>query len=118
MSWTLTTSGAAIFKAGADANTEATISGSMAIWSDAAEGRIVSETGVDWVGSYTNVNSEVKKLLSDVASSLIAKNIIAYDISGYSRVAEAQTMISMQDDIARDGIRILKELKNNELESI
>ena len=118
MSWTLTTSGAAIAKGGANANSTITASGSvLAKWSDHAEGYIVAACRRDWVGSYTSVDSDIQLILSDVCSSHIAKQIITYDMSGFVNLAEAQTMLNVQDDIIIRGIEILKDFKSNDIKT-
>lgn len=118
MSWTLTSSGAAIIKAGKNASSDITLSGSaLAGWSNEAEGRIIGETRRDWVGNYTGLPSGIKNILSDVCSSYIAKQIISYDMSGYTSRAEALTMLNIQDDIAREGLRILKDFKSNDIKT-
>jgi len=115
MSWTLTTSGSAVLKAGN--NADLSISGSaLASWSDMAEGRIVAETRRDWVTDYTGLGTEIKGILNDIASSLIAKNIISYDLPAYTR-AEAQTLLDVNDDIARAGLKVLKDFKSNDIKS-
>lgn len=117
-SYILTSGAVAIRKAGAYANATITASGAaLQNWSDLAEGRICAETRRDWVGSYSGLSTNIKNILSDVASSLMAKEIIAYDMSGYTSRAEAQTMLSMQDDIASTGIAFLKEFKSNEIKT-
>ena len=117
MSWTLCTSGSAIYKAGEHCNS--TVSGSgiiLAKWSDEAEGRIEAETRRTWVANHTGLSDGVKGILSDVCSSLIAMKIIAYDTTGYlSR--EADTLMNLNDDIANDGLRILKDFKSNTLQT-
>jgi hypothetical protein len=114
--WTLTTSGAAVAKAGIHCNA---ISGSvvtMAKWSDEAEGRIEAETRRSWVTNYSGLPTGIKGVLSDVASSLIAMNIIGYDTTGYlSR--EADTLLNVNDDKANRGLAILKDFKSNTLQT-
>ena len=119
MSWTLTTSGSAVRKAGTNANSTIAVSGSaLQDWSDMAEGRIVSETRRDWVDSYNSVDSGVKLLLADTASSLIAKQIISYDMSGYTSRAEAQTMLDVQEDTAQKGISAIKDFKSDSIKAV
>jgi len=117
MSFTLCTSGSAVMKAGVHANSDATASGSMlASWSDEAEGRIEAETRRTWVDNYAGLSTGIKGVLSDVCSSLIAMNIIAYDTTGYlSR--EADILLNVNDDKASSGLRILKDFKSNELKT-
>ena len=117
MAWTLCTSGAAVYKAGANCN--GTVSGSGVIlneWSTEAEGRIEAETRRSWVTNHSGLSDGVKGILSDVCSSLIAMRIISYDTTGYlSR--EADTLMNMNDDIANNGLRILKDFKSNTLQT-
>jgi len=117
MSWTLCTSGAAVYKAGEHVNS--TVSGSgviLAKWSDEAEGRIETETRRTWVSSYSTLSDGVKGILSDVCSSLIAMKIISYDTTGYlSR--EADILMNVNDDIVSKGLSILKDFKSNTLQS-
>lgn len=116
MSWTLTTSGAAIAKSGTNANSTIIASGStLQKWSDDAEGYVITLTRRNWVTGYSAVDAGVKSILSDVVSSLIAKQIICYDMSGYVNLAEAQTMLNVHDDLAQRGIEILKDFKSNDL---
>lgn len=117
MSWTLTTSGACVSKAGVNVNSDIAISGAiLAKWSDEAEGRIDAETRRTWTSSYSNLSTPIKTILSDVASSLIAMNMIAYDTTGYlSR--EADTLMNLNYDRVQEGLRVLKDFKSNSLQS-
>jgi hypothetical protein len=119
MSFTLTTSGAAIVKAGAGANSVIVANvANLEKFSDQAEGRIVAQTRRDWVTDYSNLSTEIKGILDDVASSLIAMQIINYDMGGYTSRAEAQTMLNVQDNTASSGINILKDFKSNDIRSV
>jgi len=118
MAWTLTTSGAAIVKAGEDVNSSIVSGAELVIFSNQAEGRIVQETRKNWVDNYASATTAEKNVLNDACSSLIANNLIMYDLSGYSRIAEAQTLLSINDNIYNRCIKILKESKNNEVESL
>ena len=116
MSWTLCTSGSAILKAGANANSTIIASGSLSFFSDEAEGRIEAETRRTWVASYSGLGTGIKGVLSDVCSSLIAMNIISYDTTGYlSR--EADTLLNVNDDRASKGLQTLKDFKSNTLQT-
>ena len=123
MTWTLTTSGSTIIKAGLNANS--TIVGYTGVyktaldkWSDHSEGFIQAKTRRDWVGDYTGLSTEIKSILSDVSSSYVAIQIIAYDMSGYPRSAEAQTLLDIHDNIVQTGITILKDFKSNDIMSV
>ena len=112
MSWTLTTSGAALAKCGRNA----TISqANLVIYSDLAEGVINTATRKDCVTDYSTVTANFKPVLSDTASSLIAMDIINYDMSGFSSSSEALTMINVLRDRVVRNLEILKDEKNKEV---
>lgn len=116
MSWTLSTEAKAIDKAGNHA--DATIvadSTALAAWSDQAEGWVCSETRRDWVGKYSDVDTQVKNVLDDVVSSKVALNIIAWDTTGY-RSREADTLMNLNDGIVTNGIKFLKDFKSNTIQ--
>jgi hypothetical protein len=116
MSWTLCTSGSAVVKAGVYANSSIILSGSiLAQWSDQKEGRIEAETRRSWVSNYATLPTGIKNILADICSSLIAKEIISYDTSGYQGNSEVITRLNVQDDVAREGLNILKDFKSNTL---
>ena len=102
MSWTLTTSGACINKAGYGANASVIASTAiMAEFSDMAEAEISTLTRKDWVTDYSSVKTNFKKVLSDLASDLVAMKIIEYDMRGFSQ-RRAETMLDvLRDSIAR-----------------
>lgn len=119
MAWTFTSSGAAIAKAGIGSNADIILSGArLAEWSNMSEGRIVSETRRDWRVSYASLGTDIKNILDDVSSSMMAKNIINYDMSGYTSRAEAIMMLNVNDDIVREGIKVLKDFKSNDIKPI
>jgi hypothetical protein len=117
MSFTLCTSGSAIVKAGAGANA-INLSGSvMNKFSDQVEGSIVAQTRRDWRVNYSTLPTDIQNILSDMASSGIAKQIISYDMSGYTSRFEAITMLNVHDDIVREGVKFLSDFKNNEIKT-
>ena len=117
MSWTFTTSGSAIAKAGLHANSTIINSGSvLAKWSDQAEGRIEGETRRTWITDYTTLSDSIKNVLEDITSSMVAKQIMSYDPTGYLN-RELNLMINIQDDIVREGLRFLKDFKSNTLKA-
>jgi len=110
MSWTLSTSGAAILKAGANANATIIASAaSLATWSDEAEGTLSTMTRKDWVTDYSTIKTNFKPILSDVVSDMVAMKIINYDMSGYTSRTEAQTMLDFLDDNVNAMVKILNE---------
>ena len=97
VSWNFTTEANAIARAGAGANaTIVATSATLAKWSDDAEGTINARTRIDWV---TNPpTTEFAGFLSDIASKMVAMDIINYDMSGYTSRTEAQTMLDVLDN--------------------
>ena len=77
-----------------------------------AEGWLNSETRYNWSDAFVKpLNADVKSLITGVTSSLVAIDAINYNMSGYTSRAEAQTMLDVLWDIARRGVRTLKEVK-------
>lgn len=119
MSWTLCTSGAAVIKSGVNSNTDIKVSGSfLALWSDDAEGRICAVTRRDWVGDYLTVDPLVSGALADVSSSMIAMDIINYDMSGFTSRQEATTMLDVLYDKVNKGLSFLKDFKSNTIKDV
>lgn len=109
MSWTLCTSGAAIAKAGASASSTITGSGAtLAEWSDEVEGTICTQTRYDWVTNYASVGAKFKPILADLASDMIATRIVAYDMSGFAQLAEAQTLLNVLENHLSRNLAALK----------
>jgi hypothetical protein len=46
---------------------------------------------------YAGLNADVKHIISEIVSSQIAKEAIAYDMSGYTNLREAENKINMLD---------------------
>ena len=113
MSWTLTTSGAAIVKAGAGANTTIVASGSaLAKFSDQSEAVICVTTRKDWLTNYANLTATHKLFLDDLTSNMVALEIVKYDKSYYQAESEQQTLMDILTDKIKQGLEILRDLKN------
>ena len=110
MSFTLTTSGAAILKAGLNAPAISTSGAALKVFVDMAEHSFCALTRKDWITDYANVDANMKEAISDAVSSLAGMNVIAYDMNSYANNTEAQTML----DFARDtALRIIDKLKED-----
>ena len=103
MTWTLCTSGSAIFKAGVGASATATADAvNLALLSDQSEGFISSFVRYDVVANYANLTAQGKSILSNLASSMIAEGIIGYDAKGYLMSGEQITALNrMETEIQR-----------------
>ena len=118
MAWTFTTSGAATERAGA--NVSDTIKADEAAlnkFSDHAEGRIESESRRSWRENWGSVASGAQVLIGDIASALVAMDMINFDMSGYTSRQEAGTMLDVLDDRANKGLKILKDFKSNDMQT-
>lgn len=96
MTWTLCTSGSAIHRAGANVSSTIATSGSaLADYSDEAESRIASLARYDVVANYANFTSNGKKILQELSANMVAEKMINYDLSGYTTLGEATTMLNV-----------------------
>jgi len=110
MSWTLSTSGAAISKAGANANSTIIASGAtLAKWSDEVESSLCALTKYDWVTNYSSVKTYFKPILDDIVSDGVALKIINYDMSGFTSRSEAQTMLNILHDNFSRNVEALQD---------
>jgi len=106
---TFTTSGAAVIKAGAGVSSSVPDTNGWVTWISGAEAFINVATKKNWSDGYAALNPDVKHVLDDVTSSLVAINAVAYDMSGYTSRAEAEDIITILRDSANRGIKELKE---------
>lgn len=114
MAWTFCTSGAAVAKAGANANTTITASGAaLKRWSEDVESTINAESRYDWTASYSSLGDNYKKALSHVASAMIAQNIISYDLTSYI-FSESTTMLNFLDNQIKSSMSFLKKKEYQE----
>ena len=110
MSFTLTSSGAIVQKAGSGVNSTAAASSALlAAFSDQAEGTISAATRYDWVTNYGTLDTDIKQTLSDGVSDLAAMKLVAYDMSGYVAKREAETLLDLMRD---NSVRIIEFLRN------
>ncbi len=118
MAWTLTTSGAAIVRAGNNSRTNINTTGDSLTWdelstlSNDAEGFIETETRRKWVDNYSSLSTSIKNRLSEVCSAHIAMAICAHDITGYF-YGEAQLIMNQNNNLVESGIRFLKDIQKS-----
>ena len=60
---------------------------------------------------YATLNADVKGILSDICSSLVAMEAISYDMSGYPTRVHAEDMINYLRDNALRGLAIIRDKK-------
>ena len=57
------------------------------------------------------LNADVKAMFSDIVSSMVAIQAIMYDMSGYTNIDEAQSMINILRDSYQRNFSILRDKK-------
>src|SRR3990167_10478767 len=93
---TLRTSGAVKHKAGINASSTVTNSGGwLTELINQAEGQIIAETLVDWVASYSGLSNNYKKVLESASACWAANAVIGADMSGFTNISEATTMVNI-----------------------
>lgn len=111
MVWTLCTSGSAIVKAGANANSTITASGSaLAQFSTEAEALICNAARIDLVTNYASLTAEGKEILSSIASSYIGQQIINYEPEAIGTIGAALRLNLLETNISR-GLKQISEDK-------
>ena len=83
-------------------------------WIADAESYINSITRRNWTDDYAGLNADVKYLLRECAACLAAIYAINYDMSGYTNLAEAQTMLNVNWARAMECIKLLKDKKTED----
>jgi len=117
MAATITSSGAVIIKAGHGVSSFLSGSGVMSMNADTILNQFINEgesfvnvvTKRNWTDDYSSLNADVKKILDDAVSSYAAISVINYDMSGYTSLAEAQTMMDVNWAKFKECVDVLKE---------
>ena len=108
----MTTNAGVKAKAGAYANGTAVGETNTNLYIHMAEGVINSLSKFNWCDIYAGLDTDVIYMLDDCASNLAAMYAIQYDMSGFSSLAEAQTMLN----VLRDGFeRDIKALQDKDV---
>lgn len=55
------------------------------------------------------LNADVKGILSDIVSSMVAINGIMYDMGGYTKLSEAEDMVSILRDNVQSGWSLIRD---------
>lgn len=82
-------------KVGAGASATSNVEAYINDFMTQAESFINTITLFNWSDVYTSLNADVKGILKEYASNLAAMDVIAYDMSGYGSIAEAQTLLNV-----------------------
>lgn len=76
-----------------------------------AESKINVMTRYNWTDAYSTLNADVKRILSETASNMAAIYAIQYDMSGYTSLGEAESMVTILRDQFLSNISILRDVK-------
>jgi len=102
-------------KAGANASATSNVEAYTNRFIAQAESRINTESEYNWSDVYDDLNDDVKKILSEAASNLAAIYVINYDMSGFSTLNEATTMVNILYTCYYDCIKLLRETDKGQI---
>jgi hypothetical protein len=95
--------------AGANASATAVAEAYTNVYIKMAEGFVSGQSRYDWVTNYASVSTIGKELLRDVTSAYAAIKAIEYDMSGFTSLTEAQTMLDLLWNIVVEGMNLLRD---------
>lgn len=102
------------YKAGANASATSSAEAYTNKFIVNAEGVICTQTRVNWVNNYASLSSDTKEILREAASSLAAMYVVQYDMSAFTTLAHAQTMLDVLRDSFERAMDALREEANRE----
>lgn len=102
------------YKAGANASATSKAEAYTNSFIAQAESFINATTLYNWSDAYSTLNADVKALLKEAASNIAAMYVINYDTSGYTSLAEAQSMLNVLWDRAVLCMKLLEDLKTGD----
>lgn len=65
----------------------------------------------NWSDAYAGLNADVKGILSEVESNLVAIYLIQFNMAGYTTRIEAEDMVNILRDGALRGLSLLRDKK-------
>ena len=110
----LTSSGAAVIKAGSAVSTSIPDDNGWVNWISGASAYINTETRYNWSTNYATLSSDVVQLLDEAASNIVAGYAIIFDMSGYPLRLDAQTALDYLNDRTNKAIKLLKDKVNTD----
>ena len=105
---TLCTSGSVKLAAGANVST-ALSAANYTTFINQAEGDVIAETRVNWIDIYSTLNADFKQVLEGATAAKAAVKAVRYDMSGYSKIGEAITIINACLDEYDRAVAVLKQ---------
>ena len=98
-------------KVGENVNTTGWTEANINAWCLQAESLINCICRFNFSDVYPSLNADVKYLLTEIASNIVAIYGIQYNMSGYKSRIEAEDMINILRDAALRGLSILRDKK-------
>ena len=109
MSFTMCSSEAIIWKAGANVNSTIAASGAfIKLAADEAESFINSAIRINETDEIATMSDKTKWIFSEACSEKAAITLIKYDMGGYNSREEALSMIDVSNDIIQKDIALLR----------
>lgn len=114
MTWTLCLSGSAIVRGGAGANSNiisyiGAYKTELDNFSDETEAWLSSRVRGNIIDKYSTITVNGKKVLQLLAANMVARKIINYDMSGYTSLGEATTMLNVIEGEINDCLKIVDD---------
>ena len=100
-------------KVGANASSTANVEAYINQFMAEAESLINATVRYNFSDNYSTLNGDTKEILKMAASAKAAAMVIQYDMSGYSTISEAVSMINVLLD---EYDRCIKELKDKKVQ--
>lgn len=79
-----------------------------------AESYINCSTRYNWSDSFSGLNADVKYILAEIESNIVAMYIIIYNMGTYTSRGEAETMLDVLKDKIDKAFLILNDLKTQD----
>ena len=114
MSFNLTSSGACVWKGGKKISPD--VSGAMlSKFCDMAEASLCAITRRDWITLSGATKENFRGILDDTVSSMVAMDMINYDMSGFTSRLEASTCLDVLKDRISTNLACLKDDSKKEV---
>jgi hypothetical protein len=102
------------YKAGANKSSTSSAEAYTNSFIAQAESFINVTTRFNWSDAYSGLNADVKALLKEAGSNIAAMYVVAYDMSGYASLGEAQTLLDLLWNRAQECIKLLADWKQKD----
>ncbi len=101
-------------KAGANASATSNVEAYINDFITQAEAEINVATQFNWSDVYSTLNVDVKGILKMAASNFAAMFVIQFDMSGFTDLREAETMLDVLDAGYLRALSLLRDVKKRE----